>query len=158
MSRFGSRECERARVLAALAPDGELSELERRGLRSHLRGCRSCARFARGVERVSALVRAEELVRPSMPATVPHVVRRRTALAVRIRPAAAAAAVALMALGIASRGPLEMDGRDSGSRSTGTQFASQEPTTLRALRQDALLQVDAEPLERIMPIGRNRPV
>jgi hypothetical protein len=63
-----------------------------------------------------------------------------------------------MALGIASRAPLEADGRDSQPRTTGTQVAAQQPTTLRALRQDALLQVDAEPLERIMPIGRSRPV
>jgi predicted anti-sigma-YlaC factor YlaD len=157
MSRFGSRECERARVLAALAPDGELSELERQGLRSHLRGCRSCARFARGVDRVSLMLRAEELERPSVPATVPHVVRRRRVLAARVRPVAAAAAVALMALGIASRSPLEMDGRESSVRTTAPHTSS-EPTTLRALRNDALVQLNAKPLERIMPIGRNRPV
>jgi hypothetical protein len=158
MNRVGVTECERARVLAALSPDGELSELERRGLRSHLSGCGSCARFARGVERVSALLRAEELLRPSLPAAVPHVVRRRSVLAARVRPVAAAAAVALMALGVASRAPLEMDARDSGSRTTGSQVAAPQPTTLRALRSDALLQVDADPLERMMPVGRTRPV
>jgi predicted anti-sigma-YlaC factor YlaD len=157
MSRVGVTECERARVLAALAPDGELSELEQQGLLTHLRGCRSCTRFARGVERVSALLRAEELARPSLPAVVPHIVRRHRVVAARLRPVAAAAAVALMALGIASRSPLEMDGRDSGSSTVGTQLASQ-PTTYRALRQDALVQLDAEPLERMMPIGRSRPV
>jgi predicted anti-sigma-YlaC factor YlaD len=160
MSRFGVTECERARVWAALAPDGELSELERRGLRSHLSGCRSCARFARGVERVSAMLRAEELARPSLPATVPHVVRRRGELVARVRPVAAAAAVALMALGIASRAPLEMDGRESGARTTAAPVGSQvrEPDSLRALQQDARIQVGAEPLVRMMPIGRNQPV
>jgi predicted anti-sigma-YlaC factor YlaD len=159
MNRFGSRECERARVLAALAPDGELSELERHGLTAHLRACRSCARFARGVERVSTLLRAEELVQPSFPATVPHVVRRRAALAARARPVAAAAAVALMALGIASRAPLEVDGREPGARTTAPQLASnREDDALRAWRHITLARGEAPPLERIMPIGRNRPV
>lgn len=160
MSRSGSRECERARVLAALAPDGELSELERRGLRSHLRACRSCARFARGVERVSALLRAEELVRPSLPATLPHVVRRRRVLAARARPVAAAAAVALMALGVASRAPLEMDGREPGARSTASPAGSpqREPDSLRAWRHGTLLQVDLRPLERPASLGRNQAV
>ena len=36
MSRFDSEQCEHARVWAALAPDGELSELERRSLRRKL--------------------------------------------------------------------------------------------------------------------------
>lgn len=159
MSRFGSRECERARVLAALAPDGELSELERSGLRSHLRACRSCARFARGVDRVSVMLRAEELVRPSLPATVPHVVRRRRVLAARARPVAAAAAVALMALGIASRAPLDVDGRESGVRTTASQLASdREDNALRAWRHITLARGDFPPLERPASIGRNQPV
>jgi predicted anti-sigma-YlaC factor YlaD len=160
MSRFGVNECERARVLAALVPDGELSELERRGLRTHLRGCRSCARFARGVERVSALLRAEELMRPSLPAAVPHIARRRHAFVARVRPVAAAAAVALMALGIASRAPLEMDEQGTaGARTTAPSLgAAQEPDALRAWRHGTLLQVDLEPLQRPASVGRNQPV
>ena len=38
--------CGRARWWAALAPDDELSELERKRLRAHLAGCGACSRFA----------------------------------------------------------------------------------------------------------------
>ena len=38
-------ECERARALASLAVDCELSELERMQLRTHLAGCEACESF-----------------------------------------------------------------------------------------------------------------
>ena len=162
MSRFGPSECEHVRVWAALAPDGELSELERRALRSHLQECGSCAGFARGVERVSVLLREEELARPSFSPVMPYVVRRRQVLGARARAVTAAAAVALMALGIASRAPLDVDGRDSAARTTTgaapTPAAQRQHDSLRAWRHGALLQVDGLPLERSASLGRNQPV
>lgn len=159
MSLLSFRECERARRWAALAPDDELSELERRALLSHLRSCAPCAGFARGVGHVSALLRAEELERPSLPTLVPHVVRRRQVLAARARPVAAAAAVALMALGVASRAPLEMNGRDSaaGSTTSATEGQQEDLASIRLWRQ-GVLQVDLRPLERSALVGRNQPV
>ena len=96
--------CERARTWAALAPDGELSELERHLLDSHLVRCAACSRFSAEVAAI-----ALEL-RHAPPEPLPHLVsiptwRRRQRYA-RIRTVGAAAAVAVMALGIASRAPL----------------------------------------------------
>jgi anti-sigma factor RsiW len=96
--------CERARTWAALAPDGELSELERHLLDAHLARCAACSHFSVEVASI-----ALEL-RHAAPQPLPHLVsipmwRRRQRYA-RIRTVGAAAAVALMALGIASRGPL----------------------------------------------------
>jgi predicted anti-sigma-YlaC factor YlaD len=144
MSRHGVQECEHARVWAALAPDGELSELEQRSLRAHLTTCPACSRFAVEVEHVALLVRGEELERPSLPTALPRVVHRRRALAARFRPVVAAAAVAVMALGIASRAPLQMERRDSGLRTTtATSAADQlEMQSLRVLRQGALAAVE----------------
>jgi predicted anti-sigma-YlaC factor YlaD len=144
MSRFGLNECEHARVWAALAPDGELSELEQRSLRAHLTTCGSCARFALEVEHVALLVRRDELARPSLPTALPRVVHRRRAVAARFRPVVAAAAVALMALGIASRAPLQMDRRESNVRATTVPSAEQqlEMQSLRVLRQGALAAVE----------------
>jgi anti-sigma factor RsiW len=149
MSRFGSEQCEHARVWAALAPDGELSELERRSLRSHLHTCGECARFAREVESVAFFLRSEEAEQPTYPVTLPRVVRRRQAIVGRVRPVAAAAAVALMALGVASRSPLQIDGNDAGTRTTTAVAGAQqlEMQSLRVLRQGALAAVDRSQLE-----------
>ena len=57
--------------------------------------------------------RSEGAERPTYPVTLPRIVRRQYALAARARPVVAAAAVALMAIGIASRAPLQMDARES---------------------------------------------
>lgn len=158
MSRFGFDECQHARVWAALAPDGELSELERRSLRAHLRTCDACAAFASEVERVAVLLRSAAPARPSLATVLPPVVRRRQVLAARVRPVAAAAAVALMALGIASRAPLQMDDRDSGLRTTTAASGSEqvEMQSLRVLREGALAAVDRSRLEP-MVVMANRP-
>jgi anti-sigma factor RsiW len=159
MSLFGFDHCERARVLASLAPDGELSELDRRRLRAHLRGCAACARFAHDVQHTSALLREDEPVRPSLPTLVPRVVPRRRVVAVHLRPVAAAAAVALMALGVAARAPLDMDGSES-VRTTAQApgSAQREQDSLRAWRYDVLLRVNTQPLDRSASVGRNQPL
>ena len=162
MSLFGLDRCERARFLAALAPDDELSELDRRRLRAHLRSCPPCARFASDVAHLTTRLREDELVRPSLAPLaplVPHVARRRRELAARVRPVVAAAAVALMALGVASRSPLDMDGSDSVRTTTPASGSAQrEQDSLRAWRHEALLQINLQPLDRSVSIGRNQPV
>ena len=96
--------CERASSWAALAPDGELSELEQRLLDAHLARCSGCRGFAAQVSAVAAELRAAALLPPSRPVSIPAW-RRRTITA-RLRAVGSAAAVAAMALGLASRAPL----------------------------------------------------
>ena len=158
MSLSGLDHCERARFLAALAPDGHLSELDRRRLRAHLRTCPPCARFASDVAHLTTRLREDELVQPSLAPLVPRVARSRRELA-RVRPVVAAAAVALMALGVASRAPLEMDGGNSVRMTTPAPSSAQrEQGSLRAWRHEALLQINLQPLDRSVSIGRNQPV
>ena len=80
---------------------------------------------------------------------MPRIARRRQALLARTRPVAAAAAVALMALGIASRAPLQVDERDSRLRTTtAAETAEQfELQSLRVLRQGAILAADQARLD-----------
>ena len=96
--------CERARSWAALAPDGELSELEQKLLDAHLARCGACSRFSVQVAAVAAELRSAALQPLPRPVSIPTW-RRRPAYA-RVRAVGAAAAVAVMALGIASRAPL----------------------------------------------------
>lgn len=100
--------CERARSWAALAPDGELSELEHRLLHAHLARCGGCRRFAGHVTEITEVLRRERLTPLSRPLEV--AMWRRSSTFARVRTVSAAAAVAVMALGIAARAPLPMDG------------------------------------------------
>ena len=73
----------------------------------------------------------------------------------------AAAAVALMALGIASRAPLDVNGRDSVERTTtaaSTTASQRQRDSVGVWRHVELLQVDARPLERSTSLGRHQPV
>ena len=100
--------CERARVWAALAPDGELAELERKLLDAHLERCGACREFAVDVAAVASELRAASLDALTRPVSV--TVWRRRPVYARARAVGAAAAVALMALGITAREPLSTDG------------------------------------------------
>jgi predicted anti-sigma-YlaC factor YlaD len=53
-----SLACERARTQVSLDLDGELSELERKMLDSHLAGCASCQAFSSGVTSFTHQLRA----------------------------------------------------------------------------------------------------
>ena len=53
--------CDRARSWAALAPDGELSQLEGTLLRSHLGRCGSCSRFASDVAAIADVLGAASM-------------------------------------------------------------------------------------------------
>lgn len=117
--------CERARTWAALAPDGELSELERKLLDAHVARCSACAHFALEVAAVAAELRAAALQPLPRPLTVP--VWRRRPVYARFRAVGAAAAVAVMALGVASRGPLATSERGSFELPQVTNFANKAP-------------------------------
>ena len=141
--------CERARSWAALAPDGELSELERKLLDSHLTRCGACSRFTVEVAAVAADLRASALQPLPRPVSIPTWHRR--PVYVRMRGLAAAAAVAIMALGIAARGPLATSDRESLQLPRVVDFSGGD-----AAEQQALLNVRSYTLasQRAM---RNRP-
>lgn len=87
--------CERARYLAALAPDGLLSEFELRRLNAHSAGCADCGAFAADVARVAEELRAAPLERCSSGAFVPMQAQRRLPLR-RVKYLPAAAGIAAM--------------------------------------------------------------
>lgn len=135
MSRAsGGVVCERARAWAALAPDGELSELERKLLGSHLARCPACAGFSVEVAAVAAELRSAAAQPLARPVALPSR-HRRTAYA-RFRAVGAAAAVAVMAVGIASRAPLATDDRRPVPRVV--DFSGGDQAELRNLRSAAL--------------------
>ena len=117
--------CERARTWAALAPDGELSELERKLLDAHVQRCAACAHFALEVAAVAAELRAAAPQRLPRPLVVP--IWRRRPVYSRVRAVGAAAAVAVMALGIASRAPLSASDGESFELPRVTNFANKAP-------------------------------
>ena len=117
--------CERARTWAALAPDGELSELERKLLDAHVQRCAACAYFAVEV----AAVASELIERAGFGLPRPLVVPiwRRRPVYSSVRAVGAAAAVAVMALGVASRAPLSASDRESFELPRVTNFANKTP-------------------------------
>jgi hypothetical protein len=117
--------CERARSWAALAPDGELSELERKLLDAHLQRCAACGQFAVEVAHIAAELREAALRPLPRPVRIPS--WRRRPVYARLRTVGAAAAVAVMALGVASRAPLSPTERDSFELPRVTNFANAAP-------------------------------
>ena len=103
--------CERARTWAALAPDGELSELERKLLDAHVQRCAACAYFAVEVAAVASRAARRRAAAAAAPLVVP--IWRRRPVYARVRAVGAAAAVAVMALGVAARAPLSASDRES---------------------------------------------
>jgi hypothetical protein len=133
--------CERARSWAALAPDNELAELERKLLDAHLARCAGCRRFAERVAAVAEALRRESLQQLSYPVSVPF--WRRRAVYARFRAAGAAAAVAAMALGVAARAPLPSDGARDGLQVPPVVLAGaderREQDEMRHLRRNQIL-------------------
>ena len=141
--------CERARAWAALAPDGEVSVLEQKLLDAHLARCGACSRFSVQVTAVAAALRAAALQPVSQPVTVPTWRRQRTYA--RVRVVGAAAAVAVMALGISSRAPLSAGERGAFQFPVAVDFSGgdrAEQQELRDLRREAIVAAIA---------ARNRP-
>jgi ferric-dicitrate binding protein FerR (iron transport regulator) len=133
--------CERARSWAALAPDHELAELERKLLDAHLARCPGCSRFADRVAAVAEALRREPLQQLSYPVSVPF--WRRRAVYARFRAVGAAAAVAAMALGVAARAPLPNDGAQDGLQVPQVVLAGagerREQNEMRDLRRNQIL-------------------
>ena len=147
MTMIGRRGvlCDRARAWAALAPDGELSEVERKLLAAHLSRCNACEDFSVEVAAVAEALRRERLTPLSHPVSiVPW--RRRSGYA-RIRAVGAVAAVALMAIGVASRAPLPVDERDSFELPRVTNFSNDAQAEMdQILRAQSL-----GPMARVRP-------
>jgi anti-sigma factor RsiW len=93
MFRVRPHMCERAREWGSLGLDGELSELERVLLDSHLRRCAACAAYVVEITAITETIREAELEPVPQPVTIP--LRRRLAYASRAWPAGAAAAAVL---------------------------------------------------------------
>lgn len=141
--------CERARSWAALAPDGELSELEHKLLESHLARCGACSHFAVEVATLAAELRTAALQPLPRPVALPVWQRRRAYAGMRA--VGAAAAVAVMALGIASRSPLSDGERQSVQLPRVVDFSGgdqAEAQTLLSQRSEAITVARA---------ARNRP-
>jgi anti-sigma factor RsiW len=131
--------CDRAHAWAALAPDGELSELERQLLNAHLARCAACGRFAAQVAAAVAELHAAAL--QPLPRPVPVPASRRP-LRARVALVGAAGAVVVLALGIASPTPLTGGGRESLQLATAVDPAGSEAAeqqALRNLRREAIV-------------------
>ena len=128
-----SVRCDGVRARAALAPDGELSLLERRLLEAHLARCEPCREFAERVAQVVVELRAAAAVRPAVRVAPPARPRRRSRA--RARAAVAAVAVAATALGTAARGPLPVRTGEEPPVAA----AADEQQALRRYRRDALV-------------------
>ena len=128
-------------MTSALAPDAELTELERRLLDAHLARCPECTAFAAGVEAATALVRSTEHV----PLTYPiHVSVWRRRASVHLRNVAATAAIVLMAFGLSWRGALPVQERAPGARDAASTIVfavdtQQELDEMRQVRRGELL-------------------
>jgi predicted anti-sigma-YlaC factor YlaD len=88
--------CDRARMWASLAVDGEISDVERDSLRAHVAVCPACEAWAAGVVDLAESLRAAPPAEPSRTLFRPPVRSRRTQVrAVQLAAAAAAIAAAV---------------------------------------------------------------
>jgi predicted anti-sigma-YlaC factor YlaD len=95
MNGVFDRGCERAQEWASLELDGELSQLERALLATHLRRCAACAEAVGGMRALTSALRAAPLEPLDAPAFVVTAEKRRSRpLAVRLALAATLAVVA----------------------------------------------------------------
>jgi predicted anti-sigma-YlaC factor YlaD len=100
--------CDRIREWISLELDGELSRIERALVDRHLAVCDDCTAFAAEVRGFTQALRAESLEPLARPIELPSSKRR---VSVRPLQVAAAAAVALIAVGIGSLSSSLFDGR-----------------------------------------------
>ena len=115
--------CERARTYASLQLDGELSQLEEAMLTAHLFACEACRTYQAEISGLTRELRAAPAERLERPIVLPH--RRRVSFGTI--QAAAAAAVALVAVGVG--GVLANGDRERGRTSA---FASARPAYLQS--------------------------
>lgn len=92
--------CDRVRSQISLDLDDELSQLERAMVSAHLERCPECRAYKGQVTAFTGALRAAPLERMESPIVL-H--RPRRGIAVRLQASVAAAAVALVAVGVASQ-------------------------------------------------------
>ena len=108
MGAVQSAECERARLWVSVGIDGELSELERASLRSHVGRCAACAEFQQEAAALTRELRAAPRLPVSIAvgvdsgSTVVVELSRRRRATVRALQACAAAAAVAVAAGLGS--------------------------------------------------------
>jgi anti-sigma factor RsiW len=102
--------CERSRLLAALAPDGMLSELEQRSLERHIRRCGACASFAASVTATTEQLRRAELEPLPLGFSAASGMPRRGRGPMRIAGLTGAVATALLALFLVHDATLSVHG------------------------------------------------
>lgn len=146
--------CERARAWAALAPDGELAELERKLLHAHIERCAPCAAFADDVAVFAAELRRAELVPLSRPLQI--AAWRRSRYGSHLRNVGAVAAVALLALGVAARAPVDRHSPTRQQFGVSSSDTQAELAELRQLRRQELIGAAGLPSPHVRHFG-NQP-
>ncbi len=134
--------CERARAWASLHVDGELSQLERALLDSHLASCGDCREFVACVETTTGMLRAAELEVLTEPVRLPAPRYRVGRL---VAPLAGAAAVLAAAVVGAGAG---VHALTSGTAVQNAAAArSDTPNEMRSARRDQLI-AESHPVHR----------
>lgn len=146
--------CDRARAWAAIVPDRELAELERKLLDRHLAACAGCRAFAREVAVVTELIRQDELALLTRPIANSSW-RRHSALPRRAASLSAAAAVALMAVGIGQRAPLPMEPRGERLPRV-TNYANNAPREVAQIEVLREVYVTPQNVLRLRPAKQQR--
>jgi anti-sigma factor RsiW len=148
----GRSACDRARIWASLALDGELSDLERRLLEAHLGRCESCAGFVAGVEALAEVLRAGPLEVPERRFVPPA--RRRIVPGKRVAgPVGLAASLAGLAVGLGVLvGPLTRESDEPAPRLP-EDVVLVTPTAANQLGEQSKLRGEATvtPDERLFP-------
>jgi len=122
-------QCESARQAISLSIDGELSEFELFLLKAHVERCSSCRAFKAELTSVTAAIRL------ALPEPLPHPVglphRRRMPYRTNVLSVAAAAAVAVIAVGLGTVLPSSQPGSPA--------RRAQPPVVVKNLQSDDVL-------------------
>ena len=142
--------CERVSAQVSLELDGELSQLEREMMASHLRRCAECRAFAESVRAFTEELRAAPL---ELPRRRPVVVGRPRRISLTGAQVGVAATLAIAALGLASQLGMPSSQRTDSLPAVTT--ANLFETSWKPERE--LAQIDAA-LERRRDLSRPGPV
>jgi anti-sigma factor RsiW len=134
-----SAHCDRARLWASLAVDGEISELERASLAAHVAACPECAAYAAELGGLVTALRSAPAVEPGRSLFQRHPYRYTRVRAIQVV-ASAAAVVAAVGLGHFAASLTSPGG---GTPSRSAIVATQEPYA-----EQSLLALLGRPAER----------
>jgi Putative zinc-finger len=135
--RLSDHACRRARELASLALDEDLSQLEQARLGIHVRHCAACREFRLGVRAVTETLRSAPLEQMERQIVLPHK-RRITLRAVQVGVAAAV----VVATGVGAFIPLHSHVH----RPLGPVIGGSNQGDLRVLRDIRLQQIKPRPV------------